>query len=244
MSAWFNRKSMVATLAAGLYSLAAYGADKEPVGRKIDNAQVMDRVQLVGVIAGDAAKNGIAVIRDAQTGKTYAIKTGDGLPGVGHIKLQSVKRELAVFMAEGKEFHVRLAVGGYSQQAEDEQDLAADLNKSTGPGLFEKWYGNQLGEGAGLVDSGQSDAESQNAASTRKAPAQMVLGTKPVETQDKAAEPSEESARLREDRDGPLNEYLRGMTRPQNRKTSRDNPVNDPDRPKSISADQDIPVAE
>ena len=180
-------------------------ADNQPVGRKIDNSQIMERVQLVGVIAGGSVKQpGIAVIKDAHSGKSYAIKTGDNLPGVSHITLKSVQRELAVFVADGKEFHVRLAVGGYAQDAEDEADLASDLDKTSGPGLFETWYGSKLGSG--------TDQES------------MVRGTKSVnETSPEAAEPLKnnvpkndmidtEAAELRKDRNGPVHDYLNQLT--------------------------------
>ena len=97
-------------------------ADYEQIGQKIDNAKIMDRVVLVGVIAGGSAtKDGVAVIKDNITGRTYAIKTGDNLPGVNHIQLKSVRRELAVFNVEGKEYQVRLSIGGYAQEAEDDE---------------------------------------------------------------------------------------------------------------------------
>jgi hypothetical protein len=177
-------------------------AEKEPIGRKIDNAQVMERVQLVGVIAGSSAKSGIAVIKDAQTGKTYAIKTGDILPGVPNIKLQSVQRELAVFNADGKEFHVRLALGGYAQEAEDDEDLSADLGKASGPGLFEKWYGSNLGVGPDLVD-GLRDGDTKSGRSG------------PLNTghQMPKSGSTDEAAKLREDRDGPVNDYLDQITK-------------------------------
>jgi hypothetical protein len=202
------QKSLFWILFAGVLASTGvvFAAEKEPIGRKIDNAQVMERVQLVGVIAGSSAKSGIAVIKDAQTGKTYAIKTGDILPGVPGIKLQSVQRELAVFNAEGKEFHVRLALGGYAQEAEDEEDLSADLGTSHGPGLFEKWYGSKIGIGPDLVD-GPGDTNVK------------LLRNDHANSEDKGlgavskSGSTDEATKLREDRDGPVNDYLNQLTK-------------------------------
>lgn len=122
---------------------SVWGADNGPVGRKIDNAQIMDRVALVGVIAsGVGSADDVAVIKDNMTGKTYAIKTGDNLPGVGHIKLKSVRREMAVFNADGKEFHVRLSIGGYTSEADES---AADADDPDGSGLFANWHSGKMG---------------------------------------------------------------------------------------------------
>jgi len=161
-----------------------YAADAQPIERKYDNAQIMDRVQLVGVIAGGASANdGIALIKDAQTGRTYVIKTGDNLPGVSHIKLHKVQRELAVFEAEGKEFQVHLslkaapatvpasdvtAANGTALTEKTKQNDNDDQmdDESNGPGLFEKWYGNNLGaslrnleEAAKLRDKSQNSSD-------------------------------------------------------------------------------------
>jgi len=147
-----------------------YAADAQPIERKYDSAQIMDRVQLVGVIAGGASANaGIALIKDAHTGRTYVIKTGDNLPGVGHIKLHKVQRELAVFESEGKEFHVRLSLNATTtnvpaltektKQHDNDDQMDDEVN---GPGLFEKWYGNNLGASlSDLEDSSKSRDKSQ-----------------------------------------------------------------------------------
>jgi hypothetical protein len=169
----------------------------------------MERVQLVGVISGGSVKNsGIAVIKDIQTGRTYAIKTGDNLPGVQHIKLDRVQRELAVFTAEGKEFHVRLALGGYAQQADDEEDITADLEKPNGPGLFEVWYGDNAGEGSEIArdNAVRRDAKIEDE-SQKQILTPMVSGTKDVPVADTPGE-------LRKDRDGPVVKYLDSLTAP------------------------------
>ena len=183
-------------------------AEKEPIGHKIDNAQVIERVQLVGVIAGAKAKSGIAVIKDALTGKTYAIKTGDILPGVPHIKLQSVQRELAVFNADGKEFKIRLAMSGFAQEADDDEDLSADLGKSNGPGLFEKWYGSKIGVGPDLVDG-------QNDSSLKLPPTKFEEVNSASSTANGKNALNDEATKLREDNDGPVADYLNRITRSQ-----------------------------
>ena len=190
-------------------STLGYAADTQPIGRKLDNAKIMERVQLVGVIAGGSGKiSGIAVIKDIQTGRTYAIKTGDNLPGVQHIKLDRVQRELAVFMAEGKEFHVRLAMGGYTQEADDDEDITADLNKADGPGLFEIWSGDKAGEGDEIVKEGARNPERRAADEPKNLIATpMVSGIKDVPV-------AETSVDLRKDRDGPVVKYLDSLTAP------------------------------
>jgi hypothetical protein len=138
----FFQLVMIASLAP--ISSISIAAELDPVGKKIDNSQVMERVALIGVIAGGSAASGVAVIKDTQTGRTYAIKAGDNLPGVRHIKLRNIKRELAVFDVEGKEYQVRLSVGGHAQEADDEADVDLDVDiaqEDDGPGLFEKWNG-------------------------------------------------------------------------------------------------------
>lgn len=201
--------NLFAVASAVLVSNTLHAADMDPIGRKIDNDQVMDRVALVGVIAGASrGDDGVAVIKDKQTGRTYAIKTGDSLPGVSHIKLQSVQRELAVFNADGKSFNVRLAIGGYAQEAEDEQDLAADLSSNSvpeGAGLFEKWYGNKLGAGADTVHAiDDNSATPSELTNTRK--------TEPVIIEIQNAPDTDESVELRRDKNGPVDEFLSTMT--------------------------------
>jgi type II secretory pathway component PulC len=199
-------RAWVLASASAAFSYAVVAAEREPIGRKIDNAQVMERVQLVGVIAGSNATSGIAVIKDSQTGRTYAIKTGDVLPGVPNIKLQRVQRELAIFNGDGKEYPIRLALGGYAQDAEDDEDLNADLGKSNGPGLFEKWYGSKVGVGPDRVERNSiHDGES---ASDQAPQAKQDI----TEDQNKSGS-IDEATKLREDRDGPLNDYLKQLTR-------------------------------
>lgn len=207
------RQNLLARICvAGALIIAAtrgYSADTQPIGRKLDNARIIERVQLVGVIAGGSGKtSGIAVIKDINTGRTYAIKTGDNLPGVAHIKLDRVQRELAVFSAEGKEFLVRLAVGGYAQQAEDEDDLTADLEKPDVPGLFETWYGDKVGEGVEIVRDKSDKPEVATSEEPKKqTAARMVSGVKDAPDADTPGE-------LRKDRDGPVVKYLDSLTAP------------------------------
>jgi hypothetical protein len=127
------------------FSTMAFAADLLPIERKLENADIMKRVQLIGVIAGGATKTaGVAVIKDSVTGRTYAIKTGDSLPGVANIKLQSVLREAAIFVAAGKEYPVRLSIGGSHQKEESDAEQSADLGKDSGPGLLGRWYEGRL----------------------------------------------------------------------------------------------------
>lgn len=202
---------MIASLAP-VYK-TALGADVDPVGKKIDNAQVMNRVALVGVIAGGSAASGVAVIKDSQTGRTYAIKTGDNLPGVGHIKLRSVKRELAVFDVEGKEYQVRLSVGGYAQDAEDDEDLDADIaQEHEGPGLFEKWHS------VGLVTEDRDGKEIGKRASENEAPSSDSTNMNRKRNHTTIAvdsdnlEKAAEAEKLRQDHDGPVTTFLDDLT--------------------------------
>jgi hypothetical protein len=181
-------------------------ADYEQIGQKIDNAKIMDRVVLVGVIAGGSAtKDGVAVIKDNITGRTYAIKTGDNLPGVNHIQLKSVRRELAVFNVEGKEYQVRLSIGGYAQEAEDDEDLAADLNKDEGPGLFEKWYGSKIVAGTDVVRNAGDEISHSDKLGEKNSNEPVV-----IEMNNTAS--SDEAVNLRKDKDGPVVEFLDKLT--------------------------------
>jgi hypothetical protein len=127
-------------------SATAIATENDPVAKRFDSSKIMDRVELVGVIADATPDSGVAVIKDTKTGRTYAIKTGDQLPGVGHIKLNSVKRELATFTAGDQIFSVRLSISGSTEQAsatpesrlEDDEDLA-EIDDNESPGLFSRW---------------------------------------------------------------------------------------------------------
>lgn len=217
-----GRKNFLNLLVIG--SLAStyqtsFGAELDPVGKRIDNAQVMNRVALVGVIAGGSATSGVAVIKDNQTGRTYAIKTGDNLPGVGHIKLQGVQRELAIFDVAGKEYQVRLSVGGYAQEAEDDEDLDADIaSEYDGPGLFEKWHG------VGVAVDDHNDSESLSATNERQDllnesrkndDGNNRMGSRNHSTVvvdlDNTAK-SDAAVKLRKDQDGPVNAFLDHLT--------------------------------
>lgn len=215
---------MIGTIASTATMMIA--ADTDPIGKKIDNTQIMDRVALIGVIAGGSPTTGVAVIKDTQTGRTYAIKTGDNLPGVGHIKLSTVQRELAVFDADGKQFQVRLSVGGYAQDAEDDDDLEADMvAEHEGPGLFEKWHGtgvaemdlDQIHEGTDTVATrGQRRNDNANDGVDRAQTSEVNSNKKNlqseivVEVGDQGR--TEEANNLRKDRDGPVNEFLNELT--------------------------------
>jgi hypothetical protein len=120
----------------------------------------MSRVQLVGVIAGGSSEtSGIAVIKDSHSGRSYAVKTGDALPGVGHIVLTKVQREVAVFKANNQEYLVRVTIGSSPGSAKPASSVVASESGSEegltpdgkGPGLFEKWAAGAIERGADLI---------------------------------------------------------------------------------------------
>jgi len=166
---WHFIKRVTCLLSASLGLLLShvlFAADNQPIEKKYDDRQIMDRVQLVGVIADSSASQaGIAVIKDAHTGKTYAIKAGDNLPGVGHIFLNRVQRQAAVFHADGKEYLVRLGfqAADESSSSKNETDESKDSSPSnspesgnseaSGPGLFEKWANGVTEKNAALIPS-------------------------------------------------------------------------------------------
>jgi hypothetical protein len=124
----------------------AYAADTQPVERVIDDSKVMSRVQLVGVIADGSAKNaGIAVIKDTETGRSYAIRTGDSLPGVDHIVLTNVQRDGLEFKSAEQKFVVRPFINTDMSNASDAvaerkpEEAGQPADAQEGPGLFEKW---------------------------------------------------------------------------------------------------------
>lgn len=129
-----------------LVSGMAYAADNQPVERVIDDGKVMSRVQLVGVIADGSAKNaGIAVIKDSETGRSYAIKTGDSLPGVNHIVLTNVQRDGLEFKSSDQKFVIRPFINTDSSPtvdavaAKSSFETGQSSEPQEGPGLFEKW---------------------------------------------------------------------------------------------------------
>lgn len=218
-------------------STLTLGADNDPIGKKIDNAKIMERVALIGVIAGGSSKSGVAVIRDTRTGRTYAIKTGDNLPGVGHIRLSGVKRELAVFDVDGKDFEVRLTVGGYAQNADDEEDLDADMvAEPEGPGLFEKWNGLSLGD-LDVVRDGDINTRANRREERRSNSAGDNLGHRDGSDQSTNGNKNhseivvdltdqnktDQANELRKDKDGPANDFLDQMTVGKRRGTKSQN---------------------
>jgi hypothetical protein len=137
-----------------------FAADEAPITKTYDDSFIMSRVQLVGVIAGGSSENsGIAVIKDLQSGRSYAVKTGDSLPGVSHIVLTKVQREVAVFKANEQEYSVRINIGsspgamppsGSLLAGEGSQEVE-QLPENKGPGLFEKWAAGAIERGADLI---------------------------------------------------------------------------------------------
>jgi hypothetical protein len=137
-----------------------FGADDAPVTKTYDDSYIMGRVQLVGVIAGGSSDtSGIAVIKDIHSGRSYAVKTGDALPGVSHIVLTKVQREVAVFKSNDQEYSVRVSIGSSPASAtassatvaSDNADDPGKVSENKGPGLFEKWAAGAIERGADLI---------------------------------------------------------------------------------------------
>lgn len=154
----FARSALVAAmcLASGL-SLAA---DNQPIERVIDDSKVMNRVQLVGVIADGSGNNkGIAVIKDTETGRSYAIKTGDSLPGVSHIVLTNVQRDGLEFKSYDQKYVVRPYINTDSTAnaaelaAQNPANAEQPADQQEGPGLFEKWAVGATEGDAGSISS-------------------------------------------------------------------------------------------
>ena len=152
----FAGYALVALVCFG--SGVSLGADNQPIERGIDDNKVMSRVQLVGVIAdGSGTNKGIAVIKDTETGRSYAIKTGDSLPGVRHIVLTNVQRDGLEFKSTDQKYVIRPFINTdptakaseLAVQNPADADQPADQND--GPGLFEKWaVGATEGDAGGI----------------------------------------------------------------------------------------------
>lgn len=164
----------------------SFGVDPRPIERKIENSDIMARVQLIGVIAGGATKtSGIAVIKDSVTGRTYAIKTGDSLPGVPHIKLTSVRRGEAVFNGANKEYLVRLTNSAVVQDTNESADVSGDTNKDVGPGLLNRWYEGRVAPEKESTKESTNQSTNQSYLTpipipedpNKQAPGPMVTGT-------------------------------------------------------------------
>ena len=137
-----------------------FAADEAPVTKAYDDSYIMSRVQLVGVIAGGSSEtSGIAVIKDIHSGRSYAVKTGDALPGVGHIVLTKVQREVAVFKANDQEYFVRVSIGSSPASAgassatvvSEKLDDSDKVSENKGPGLFETWAAGAIERGSDLI---------------------------------------------------------------------------------------------
>lgn len=151
---------MATTLIVGgtfLVGGEAFAADNQPIERKMDDELIMGRVKLVGVIADSSSTTaGIAVIKDAQTGKSYAIKVGDSLPGVTHIVLSDVQRDVLTFSTPEKKYLVRPTINLESDAKETElasesESEASGAEQLDGPGLFEKWAAGVAERGPELI---------------------------------------------------------------------------------------------
>lgn len=165
MLASFSMRLTRGVLSAALLALSmaqfspVFGADDAPVAKNFDDSYIMSRVQLVGVIAGGSSDtSGIAVIKDIHSGRSYAVKTGDALPGVGHIVLTKVQREVAVFRANDQEYFVRVNIGSSPSAnmssatlATENEDESDKVSENKGPGLFEKWAAGAIERGADLI---------------------------------------------------------------------------------------------
>jgi hypothetical protein len=165
---------------AGL-STRIFAVDSKPIERKIENSDIMARVQLVGVIAGGATKtSGIAVIKDSVTGRTYAIKTGDSLPGVAHIKLTSVRRGEVVFNSADKEYLVRLINSAAVNTTNDRAATSEDSSADAGAGLFDHW--NEYKSPTGSESTNQNYVSPTVLRSSKKELARgpMILGSEDV----------------------------------------------------------------
>ena len=154
----FARSALVAAMC--LVSGLSLAADNQPIERVIDDSKVMNRVQLVGVIADGSGNNkGIAVIKDTETGRSYAIKTGDSLPGVSHIVLTNVQRDGLEFKSYDQKYVVRPYIN--TDSTAKAADLAAQnpanaeqpADQQEGPGLFEKWAVGATEGDAGSISS-------------------------------------------------------------------------------------------
>ena len=152
-----------------------FGADEAPVTKTYDDSYIMSRVQLVGVIAGGSSDtSGIAVIKDIHSGRSYAVKTGDTLPGVSHIVLAKVQREVAVFRANDQEYSVRVSIGSSPATTNASATVASDnlggtdnTSENKGPGLFEKWAAGAIERGADLISAEKLTSKKPGTTSTK-----------------------------------------------------------------------------
>jgi hypothetical protein len=127
--------------------ITCFGAESSIISESADDSRIIQRVQLVGVIADTSAANaGIAVIKDTVTGRSYAIRTGESLPGVSHIVMTHVQREGVEFTANNKKYTVRPILNGTSGNegvnvaAKETQTKSENVETNEEDvGLFEKW---------------------------------------------------------------------------------------------------------
>jgi len=91
-------------------------------------APVTDRLHVVGVIAEAEADKGqgIAVLKDRISGRSFAISTGENLPGEGNFKVKAVRRK-TVLVSDGQaELVLSWAPPEPPAKTEEEDSLGAE----------------------------------------------------------------------------------------------------------------------
>lgn len=157
-SGFISNRLLKYLIAMSLAVTAATGLSEEENSPTVEavseDGKIMNRVQLVGVIADGSIPNaGIAVIKDSVTGRSYALRTGESLPGVAHIVLTDVKRDSLEFTAIDQKYVVRPFINtdskdesqSLAQKTEETEDRVGE-SADQGPGLFEMMTNGQISD--------------------------------------------------------------------------------------------------
>jgi hypothetical protein len=91
-------------------------------------ASVTDRLHVVGVIAEAEADKGqgIAVLKDRSSGRSFAISTGESLPGEGNFKVKAVRRKTVLVSDGQSELVLSWAPPEPPAKNEEEDSLGAE----------------------------------------------------------------------------------------------------------------------
>lgn len=157
-SGFLSNRALKCLMAISLAVTASTGLSEEESSPSVEAAsedsKIMNRVQLVGVIADGSTPNaGIAVIKDSVTGRSYALRTGESLPGVAHIVLTDVKRDSLEFTAIHQKYVVRPFINTDDKdefqslaQKTDSPEERVGESADQGPGLFETMTTGQISD--------------------------------------------------------------------------------------------------
>lgn len=134
----------------------ANAVDQEPISRSL--MEQKPRYFLVGVIADSGVdRKGVAVIKDATSGKSITMKVGDQVEGHAGLRLIKVSRNFAVLQEGSKTINITVDTSAQPSEPVVQGELDFTVNEdyddqserpvyTNDPELFERWYSSLRGK--------------------------------------------------------------------------------------------------